>query len=104
MYRRCLRQPWIASPRFINYVSQVRWRLRKDGQGEALPCPGAPRRDGGRGLRNPGEASLAPTRRMQALCPRRARRNPRPSPLKPPSLESARAASAAGGAGLRLLQ
>ncbi|MDR0937038.1 MAG: hypothetical protein LBM98_10195, partial [Oscillospiraceae bacterium] len=26
-----LRQPWIASPRFINYVSQVRWRLRNDG-------------------------------------------------------------------------
>ncbi|MDR0935641.1 MAG: hypothetical protein LBM98_03040 [Oscillospiraceae bacterium] len=35
--RRCLRQPWIASPRFINYVSRVRWRLRKDGQGNALP-------------------------------------------------------------------
>ncbi|MDR0935365.1 MAG: hypothetical protein LBM98_01640 [Oscillospiraceae bacterium] len=31
------------------YVSQVRWRLRKDGQGEAQPCPGALRRDGGRG-------------------------------------------------------
>ncbi|MDR0936776.1 MAG: hypothetical protein LBM98_08860, partial [Oscillospiraceae bacterium] len=25
-------------------------RLRKDGQGEALTCPGALRRDGGRGL------------------------------------------------------
>ncbi|MDR0936037.1 MAG: hypothetical protein LBM98_05070 [Oscillospiraceae bacterium] len=49
--RRCLRQPWIASPHIINYVSQVRRRLRKDGQGEALPCPGAMRRDGGRGLR-----------------------------------------------------
>ncbi|MDR0937077.1 MAG: hypothetical protein LBM98_10390 [Oscillospiraceae bacterium] len=48
-YRRVLRQPWIASPRFINYVSQVRWRLRNDGQGVALPCPGAVRRDGGRG-------------------------------------------------------
>ncbi|MDR0935195.1 MAG: hypothetical protein LBM98_00765 [Oscillospiraceae bacterium] len=36
-YLRCLRQPWIASPHFINYVSQVRWRLRKDGQGDALP-------------------------------------------------------------------
>ncbi|MDR0935378.1 MAG: hypothetical protein LBM98_01705 [Oscillospiraceae bacterium] len=43
------------------YESQVRWRLRKDGQGQALPCPGAMRRDGGRRLRNPGEASLAPT-------------------------------------------
>ncbi|MDR0937397.1 MAG: hypothetical protein LBM98_12040 [Oscillospiraceae bacterium] len=32
-YRRCLRQPWIASPHIIDYVSQVRWRLRKDGQG-----------------------------------------------------------------------
>ncbi|MDR0935342.1 MAG: hypothetical protein LBM98_01525 [Oscillospiraceae bacterium] len=31
MYRRRLRQPWIASPHIINYVSQVRWRLRKDG-------------------------------------------------------------------------
>ncbi|MDR0936357.1 MAG: hypothetical protein LBM98_06760, partial [Oscillospiraceae bacterium] len=30
-YRRILRQPWIASPHIINYVSQVRWRLRKDG-------------------------------------------------------------------------
>ncbi|MDR0937662.1 MAG: hypothetical protein LBM98_13385, partial [Oscillospiraceae bacterium] len=39
-YRRILRQPWIASPHIINYVSRVRWRLRKDGQGEALPCPG----------------------------------------------------------------
>ncbi|MDR0937287.1 MAG: hypothetical protein LBM98_11465 [Oscillospiraceae bacterium] len=48
-YRRILRQPWIASPHIINYVSQVRWRLRKDGQGFALPCPGAMRRDGGRG-------------------------------------------------------
>ncbi|MDR0937191.1 MAG: hypothetical protein LBM98_10960 [Oscillospiraceae bacterium] len=36
---------------YHRYVSQVRWRLRKDGQGEALPCPGAMRRDGGRGLR-----------------------------------------------------
>ncbi|MDR0937712.1 MAG: hypothetical protein LBM98_13650 [Oscillospiraceae bacterium] len=50
-YLGCLRQPWIASPRFINYVSQMRWRLRKDGQGFALPCSGALRRDGGRGLR-----------------------------------------------------
>ncbi|MDR0935943.1 MAG: hypothetical protein LBM98_04590 [Oscillospiraceae bacterium] len=44
-YRKCLRQPWIASPHFINYVSQVRWRLRNDG------APGgAPRavRGGGR--------------------------------------------------------
>ncbi|MDR0937151.1 MAG: hypothetical protein LBM98_10760 [Oscillospiraceae bacterium] len=30
-YRTILRQPWIASPHFINYVSQVRWRLRNDG-------------------------------------------------------------------------
>ncbi|MDR0936855.1 MAG: hypothetical protein LBM98_09260, partial [Oscillospiraceae bacterium] len=44
-------QPWIASPHNIHYVSQVRWRLRKDGLGEAQPCPGAMRRDGGRGLR-----------------------------------------------------
>ncbi|MDR0937697.1 MAG: hypothetical protein LBM98_13570 [Oscillospiraceae bacterium] len=43
-YRRILRQPWIASPHIINYVSQVRRRLRKDGapwahhwQGIALP-------------------------------------------------------------------
>ncbi|MDR0936621.1 MAG: hypothetical protein LBM98_08080, partial [Oscillospiraceae bacterium] len=43
-YRRCLRQPWIASPHNIHYVSQVRWRLRKDGLGEAQPCPGAMRR------------------------------------------------------------
>ncbi|MDR0935781.1 MAG: hypothetical protein LBM98_03765 [Oscillospiraceae bacterium] len=34
---------------------------RTQGRGEALPCPGAMRRDGGRELRNPGEASLAPT-------------------------------------------
>ncbi|MDR0935986.1 MAG: hypothetical protein LBM98_04810 [Oscillospiraceae bacterium] len=46
---------------YHRYVSQVRWRLRKDGRGEALPCSGALRRNGGRGLRNPGEASLAPT-------------------------------------------
>ncbi|MDR0935601.1 MAG: hypothetical protein LBM98_02840 [Oscillospiraceae bacterium] len=36
-YRRILRQPWIASPHIINYVSQVRWRLRKDGQGKPRP-------------------------------------------------------------------
>jgi hypothetical protein len=34
---------------FHRYVSRVRRRLRKDGQGKALPCPGARRRDGGRG-------------------------------------------------------
>ncbi|MDR0936030.1 MAG: hypothetical protein LBM98_05035, partial [Oscillospiraceae bacterium] len=33
---------------YHRYVLQVRRRLRKDGQGEALPCPGALRRDGGR--------------------------------------------------------
>ncbi|MDR0937672.1 MAG: hypothetical protein LBM98_13435 [Oscillospiraceae bacterium] len=33
---------------YHRYVSQVRWRLRKDGQGEAPPCPGALRRDAGR--------------------------------------------------------
>ncbi|MDR0936791.1 MAG: hypothetical protein LBM98_08935 [Oscillospiraceae bacterium] len=43
-YRRILRQPWIASPHIINYVSQVRRRLRNDGQGVALPRPGAMRR------------------------------------------------------------
>jgi hypothetical protein len=40
-YRRILRQPWIASPHFINYVSQVRRRLRKDGQGSPAPAHGA---------------------------------------------------------------
>ncbi|MDR0935500.1 MAG: hypothetical protein LBM98_02325 [Oscillospiraceae bacterium] len=34
---------------FHRYVSQVRRRLRNDGLGEAQPCPGALRRDGGRG-------------------------------------------------------
>ncbi|MDR0935552.1 MAG: hypothetical protein LBM98_02585 [Oscillospiraceae bacterium] len=43
-YRRILRQPWIASPHIINYVSQVRWRLRNDGQGGALPRAGTARR------------------------------------------------------------
>jgi hypothetical protein len=38
-YRRIVRQPWIASPHFINYVSQVRWRLRKDGLGLPSPVP-----------------------------------------------------------------
>ncbi|MDR0935879.1 MAG: hypothetical protein LBM98_04270 [Oscillospiraceae bacterium] len=62
-YRRIVRQPWIASPHIINYVSQVRWRLRKDGQGEALPCPGAVRRDGGRGYvrARRGETTPPPT-------------------------------------------
>ncbi|MDR0937047.1 MAG: hypothetical protein LBM98_10240 [Oscillospiraceae bacterium] len=36
-YRKLLRQPWIASPHITNYVSQVRRRLRNDGQGNALP-------------------------------------------------------------------
>ncbi|MDR0936651.1 MAG: hypothetical protein LBM98_08230 [Oscillospiraceae bacterium] len=72
-YRRIVRQPWIASPHIINYVSQVRWRLRKDGQGDALPCPGAMRRDGvrgyvpaGRGLRN---AIVNATTRWAGLKP-----------------------------------
>ncbi|MDR0935812.1 MAG: hypothetical protein LBM98_03920, partial [Oscillospiraceae bacterium] len=56
-------QPWIASPHNIHYVSQVRWRLRKDGLGEAQPCPGAMRRDGERGLRRArrGESTPSPT-------------------------------------------
>ncbi|MDR0936059.1 MAG: hypothetical protein LBM98_05180 [Oscillospiraceae bacterium] len=37
-YRRIVRQPWIASPHFIDYVSQVRWRLRNDGLGRASPA------------------------------------------------------------------
>ncbi|MDR0935886.1 MAG: hypothetical protein LBM98_04305 [Oscillospiraceae bacterium] len=40
-YRRILRQPWIASPHIINYVSQVRWRLRNDGLGFAQTPPPA---------------------------------------------------------------
>ncbi|MDR0936766.1 MAG: hypothetical protein LBM98_08805 [Oscillospiraceae bacterium] len=46
-YRRILRQPWIASPHIINYVSQVRRRLRKDGAPEGAPRAGqspAPRK------------------------------------------------------------
>ncbi|MDR0935262.1 MAG: hypothetical protein LBM98_01105 [Oscillospiraceae bacterium] len=66
--RRCLRQPWIASPHIIDYVSQVRRRLRKDGQGKALPCPGALRRDGGRGLRRARRGT--PPRRYAAPLPR----------------------------------
>ncbi|MDR0935579.1 MAG: hypothetical protein LBM98_02730 [Oscillospiraceae bacterium] len=97
-YRRCLRQPWIASPHITNYVSQVRRRLRKDGLGFALPCPGAMRRDGGRGYvrarRGEGGFETRPyvalvqahsplgrgaARRRRGGSPRRARRNPRPS-------------------------
>ncbi|MDR0936867.1 MAG: hypothetical protein LBM98_09320 [Oscillospiraceae bacterium] len=67
-YLGCLRQPWIASPHFINYVSQVRRRLRKDGQGFALPCPGALRRDGGRGRDRARRGE--PPRRYAAPLPR----------------------------------
>ncbi|MDR0937675.1 MAG: hypothetical protein LBM98_13455 [Oscillospiraceae bacterium] len=89
-YLRLLRQPWIASPHIINYVSQVRRRLRKDGQGEALPCPGAMRRDGGRGCAAHGAG--IPPRRYAPPLPRgeftgeaSAIRNPSPSvhPLLP---------------------
>ncbi|MDR0937129.1 MAG: hypothetical protein LBM98_10650 [Oscillospiraceae bacterium] len=84
-YRRVLRQPWIASPHIINYVSQVRRRLRKDGQGQALPravtarcgqgkalpCPGAMRRDVGRGYvrarRGEGGFETRPYARARAL-------------------------------------
>ncbi|MDR0935861.1 MAG: hypothetical protein LBM98_04180 [Oscillospiraceae bacterium] len=38
-YRRVLRQPWIALPHNIPYVSQVRWRLRNDGLGLPSPYP-----------------------------------------------------------------
>ncbi|MDR0936474.1 MAG: hypothetical protein LBM98_07345 [Oscillospiraceae bacterium] len=48
--------------------------LRKDGQGEALPCPGAPRRDGGPGLRprtaRGGRVSNPPLRAATQICPR----------------------------------
>ncbi|MDR0935747.1 MAG: hypothetical protein LBM98_03585 [Oscillospiraceae bacterium] len=65
-YRRVLRQPWIASPHIINYVSQVRRRLRKDG---------AP------GRRTTGRASPAP-----AQCAGRAGLKPAPTfPLQPTS-------------------
>ncbi|MDR0936614.1 MAG: hypothetical protein LBM98_08045 [Oscillospiraceae bacterium] len=100
-YRGILRQPWIASPHITNYVSQVRWRLRNDGQGFALPCPGALRRDG----RHRTQPSSKP--RPHPLCGgvppagggvvSPAGRNPRPNPPKPPSLESARAARRGGG-------
>ncbi|MDR0936979.1 MAG: hypothetical protein LBM98_09885 [Oscillospiraceae bacterium] len=39
-YRRILRQPWIASPHIINYVSQVRRRLRNDGAPKGAPRAG----------------------------------------------------------------
>ncbi|MDR0936528.1 MAG: hypothetical protein LBM98_07615 [Oscillospiraceae bacterium] len=80
-YRRTTTSTLDCFAAFQCYVSQVRRRLRKDGQGEALPCPGAVRRDGGRGLRNPGEASLAPTKWQNY------RRKPSSKPKKPPSLE-----------------
>ncbi|MDR0935452.1 MAG: hypothetical protein LBM98_02085 [Oscillospiraceae bacterium] len=47
-YRRTTTSTLDCFAAFHRYVSQVRWRLRKDGQGEALPCPGAMRRDVGR--------------------------------------------------------
>ncbi|MDR0936208.1 MAG: hypothetical protein LBM98_05970 [Oscillospiraceae bacterium] len=50
-YRRTTTSTLDCFAAYQGYVSQVRWRLRKDGQGEAQPCPGAMRRDGGRGLR-----------------------------------------------------
>ncbi|MDR0936838.1 MAG: hypothetical protein LBM98_09175 [Oscillospiraceae bacterium] len=60
---------------FHRYVSQVQWRLRKDGaprahhgQGNALPCPGALRRDGGRELRRARRGE--PPRRFAAPLPR----------------------------------
>ncbi|MDR0935220.1 MAG: hypothetical protein LBM98_00895 [Oscillospiraceae bacterium] len=89
MYRRVLRQPWIASPHFINYVSQVRWRLRKDGGGQR-PAGDNPRRLGrhpllrkgafwglGRGLRGT-RPTPAPFRGRGCLrrgggCPRAVR-------------------------------
>jgi hypothetical protein len=42
------------------YVSRVRWRLRKDGLGEAQPCPGAMHRDGGRGYAAHGAGTHPP--------------------------------------------
>ncbi|MDR0935054.1 MAG: hypothetical protein LBM98_00055 [Oscillospiraceae bacterium] len=48
MYRRGTTSTLDCFAAFQCYVSQVRWRLRKDGQGQAQPCPGAMRRDGGR--------------------------------------------------------
>ncbi|MDR0937333.1 MAG: hypothetical protein LBM98_11695 [Oscillospiraceae bacterium] len=53
-----------------SYVSQVRRRSQR-----RRTAPG--RRGRTRGLRNPGEASLAPTQRVQ---PATRPRNPRPNP------------------------
>ncbi|MDR0935502.1 MAG: hypothetical protein LBM98_02335 [Oscillospiraceae bacterium] len=70
----------------------MRWRLRNDGQGEALPCPGALRRDGGRGLRPAGE----PPRRYAPPLPRgeftgEASATPHPTCASPfPSWEGCR--------------
>ncbi|MDR0935493.1 MAG: hypothetical protein LBM98_02290 [Oscillospiraceae bacterium] len=69
------------------YVSRVRWRLRKDGLGKAQPCPGALRRDGGRGYVRARRGE--PPRRYAAPLPRgeftgEASAIPQP-PSKPPS-------------------
>ncbi|MDR0937313.1 MAG: hypothetical protein LBM98_11595 [Oscillospiraceae bacterium] len=78
---------------YHRYVSQVRWRLRKDGQGEAQPCPGAMRRDGGRGYVRARRGETTPA--LRATPPKRgiirARRGviprtsqylvPRPNPI-----------------------
>ncbi|MDR0937320.1 MAG: hypothetical protein LBM98_11630 [Oscillospiraceae bacterium] len=72
---------------YHRYVSQVRWRLRKDGLGFAKPCPGALRRDGGRGYVRARRGE--PPRRFAAPLPRGefARDNPRRLRAAPPSPE-----------------
>jgi hypothetical protein len=80
-YRRRLRQPWIASPHIINYVSQVRWRLRNDGapgahhgQGVALPRAGTAL---------PGRGVAPPTRRDGAPRAGRCPAHAYPAPAYP---------------------
>jgi hypothetical protein len=58
---------------------------RNDGQGEALPCPGALRRDGGRGLRR-ARRGKPPRRYAVRSLPRGEWTRPRTARVQPPPL------------------
>ncbi|MDR0936179.1 MAG: hypothetical protein LBM98_05795 [Oscillospiraceae bacterium] len=97
-YRRILRQPWIASPHIKGTYRKCGGGFAKTGRASPCPVPAqcAGTVDGVTSAHGAGWAGLKPAPTYPA------RRNPRPNPPMPPSLEGG-AASAAGGAATHVL-
>ncbi|MDR0935084.1 MAG: hypothetical protein LBM98_00205 [Oscillospiraceae bacterium] len=92
--RGCLRQPWIASPRFNGTYRKCSGGFAKTGRGK--PCPRA-LRDVLRARRGRVHSPLGRGgAKRRGGSPRRARTQPTSYPPKPPSLEGGASAEAGG--------